>query len=72
MTRRCSSGPTSNSRNRDHSHVYDTLKGALYDLLIGQSTISFADIVMNGKRIEDAIRKGKITISNNTTPQRGA
>ncbi|KAL4318117.1 hypothetical protein GQ457_18G000230 [Hibiscus cannabinus] len=38
----------------------DTLKGVLYDRLIGHPAVSFADIVMTGERIEDAVRKGKI------------
>ncbi|KAL4335333.1 hypothetical protein GQ457_07G004870 [Hibiscus cannabinus] len=39
----------------------DTLKGVLYDRLIGHPAVSFADIVMTGERIEDTIRKGNIS-----------
>ncbi|KAL4319581.1 hypothetical protein GQ457_18G009400 [Hibiscus cannabinus] len=46
----------------------DTLKGVLHDRLIGHPTVSFADIVLTGERIEDALifetNRGPLTFSS--------
>ncbi|KAL4388067.1 hypothetical protein GQ457_09G013980 [Hibiscus cannabinus] len=47
----------------------DTLKGPLYERMIGNPISNFADMVMVGKRIEAAIKSGRIDNGENHRKQ---
>ena len=49
----------------------DTLKGVLYDHLIGHPSVNFTDIIMTGERIKDAVKKGKIIVPRGIAPRQG-